>query len=160
METGMAPLVRDLFGGVIKAVIPAEAKDVRYHFDDIANSNESSDTYEVVKIEPIPMEKLSMKQCSDAWLLRGRQLVSKFKEGNEAKNVVEISLALFRLPQYSTDIVVTFNNPTNISQSSSSCKPVSSGSAGSSSTWTEETFYFSVTSLSLVHPELLFGENT
>lgn len=29
IATGMAPLVRDLFGGAMKAVIPAEAKDVR-----------------------------------------------------------------------------------------------------------------------------------
>jgi len=42
----------------------------------------------------------------------GEQQIAKFNEG--ARNTVEIHMGLLRVPKYTTDILVTFNNPTNI----------------------------------------------
>ncbi|XP_073696867.1 ran guanine nucleotide release factor [Garra rufa] len=97
-----------------------DADAVRYHFEDVAASNRAVEngSWEVRGVEQVPQSDLSMHDCSSAWLLSGAQLVSKFNE--EAKNTVDIHLCLFRLPQYTTDILVTFNNPVCINPLSSS----------------------------------------
>ncbi|XP_026875866.1 ran guanine nucleotide release factor isoform X2 [Electrophorus electricus] len=91
-----------------------DTQAARYHFEDLAGDNKSSATgsWEVCGVEPLLQYQL---ECSSAWLLSGAQLISKFSE--EAKNTVNIHLGLFRLPQYSTDILVTFNDPVIISVS-------------------------------------------
>ena len=45
-------------------------------------------------------------------LMQGTQNISKFKDS--ATNTVQINMALLRLPQFQTDILLTFNNPTVI----------------------------------------------
>ncbi|XP_072254957.1 ran guanine nucleotide release factor [Pyxicephalus adspersus] len=78
----------------------------RYHFEDVATSNDAQGKAEVVSVEPLPLAQLSLSSCSSAWALTGHQLVSKFNE--QAQNTVTIYMALFRMPQYSTDLLVTF----------------------------------------------------
>ena len=60
----------------------------------------------------------------EKWLLCGQQAVAKYKEehnqGDAARNTVSIYMLLLRLPTYTTDIVLTFNDPEFISQHSSS----------------------------------------
>ncbi|XP_046876553.1 ran guanine nucleotide release factor isoform X2 [Hypomesus transpacificus] len=121
----------------------------RYHFEDVAGSNKAvgPGTSEVKTIKALSKPELSMQECSSAWLLTGTQAVSKFNE--EAKNIVSIHLGLFRLPQFSTDILVTFNNPLTISSSSSSA-------AGASNLpthpWTIQDFDSLLQSLKLHNP--------
>ncbi|KTF77533.1 hypothetical protein cypCar_00030006 [Cyprinus carpio] len=97
-----------------------DAVAARYHFEDVAASNKAVEngSWEVRGVEQLPQSELTMQECSSAWLLSGAQLVSKFNE--EAKNTVNIHLCLFRLPQYTTDILVTFNDPVCINPLSSS----------------------------------------
>ncbi|KAI8500194.1 PREDICTED: ran guanine nucleotide release factor-like [Branchiostoma belcheri] len=110
----------------------------KYHFEDIASSNEAvgPDHCQVECVEQIPLDQTGMHQCSTAWLLSGKQQVAKFNEGVEARNCVNIYLALFRLPQHGTDILVTFNDPTQISPLSSSAQQQS----GVDSDWTLDQF--------------------
>ncbi|XP_012690281.1 ran guanine nucleotide release factor [Clupea harengus] len=123
----------------------------KYHFEDVAGSNKASEpgTSEVRSIQCVPKTELSLGQCSSAWLLTGAQLVSKFNE--EAKNTVNIHMCLFRLPQFSTDILVTFNDPVIINPLSSS-----NGSDGDASLasepWTVEDFQCALQSLQLLDP--------
>ena len=42
----------------------------------------------------------------------GQQRVSKFKEA--ARNEINIHMILYRLPQFTTDILITFNDPVNV----------------------------------------------
>jgi hypothetical protein len=42
----------------------------------------------------------------------GQQRVAKFKE--TARNDINIHMVLFRLPQFSTDILLTFNDPVSV----------------------------------------------
>ncbi|KAG2467552.1 MOG1 factor, partial [Polypterus senegalus] len=112
-----------LFSGYFSGVLPHGYKDIRYHFEDLASSNEasSSGNSEVISVEPILKEEISLQECSSAWFLTGRQLVAKFNEESnfhvligfpgQVKNTVNIYLGLFRLPQYTTDIVISFNDP-------------------------------------------------
>ena len=39
-------------------------------------------------------------------------MVAKFKE--TAKNTVHVYMALLRLPQFDTDLLISFNNPVNV----------------------------------------------
>lgn len=98
-----------------------EDKDAaKYHFEDIASSNKALEpgAFEVTDVVPLSKSEVSLSDCSTAWMLTGVQCVAKFNE--EARNTVTLHLGLFRLPQFSTEILVTFNDPQRISPDSSS----------------------------------------
>ncbi|KAM9440356.1 ran guanine nucleotide release factor isoform 1-T2 [Clarias gariepinus] len=123
-----------------------DSQAARYHFEDVAGSNKASESgqMEVKEVQCVPHDQLALSQCSSAWILTGAQLISKFNE--EAKNIVNIHLCLFRLPQYTTDILITFNNPVSISPLSSSSGAVTEG------VWTEQDFHTLVQSFQLLDP--------
>uniref|UniRef100_UPI0037E9B252 ran guanine nucleotide release factor n=1 Tax=Semicossyphus pulcher TaxID=241346 RepID=UPI0037E9B252 len=124
----------------------------RYHFEDIAGSNKASEpgAFQVTGVVPLPKSDLSLSDCSSAWMLTGTQCVSKFNE--EARNTVTLHLSLLRLPQFSTDVLISFNDPQSISPASSSA-----ASAGTHrEPWTVQDFQALVKSLTL-HDPGLFG---
>lgn len=92
----------------------------KYHFEDIASSNKAlaAGAFEVTNVVPLSKSEVSLSDCSTAWMLTGTQCVAKFNE--EARNMVTLHLGLFRLPQFSTEILVTFNDPQRINPESSS----------------------------------------
>lgn len=57
-------------------------------------------------------ESLYKSRCDNAYYILGQQNVSKFNEA--AKNKVDMHIGLFRISKFTTDILVTFNNPSNI----------------------------------------------
>ncbi|KAM7012621.1 ran guanine nucleotide release factor [Tautogolabrus adspersus] len=124
----------------------------RYHFEDIAGSNKASEpgNFQVTGIEPVPKSGLSLSDCSSACVLTGTQCVSKFNE--EAKNNVIIHLAVLRLPRFSTDILISFNDPQSISPSSSSAASAETHSQP----WTMHDFQRLLQTLTL-HDPGLFG---
>ncbi|XP_074524658.1 ran guanine nucleotide release factor [Halichoeres trimaculatus] len=131
----------------------ADQDAVRYHFEDIAGSNKASEpgAVQVTDVVPLSQPELGLSECSSAWMLSGTQCVSKFNE--EAKNSVTLHLALLRLPQFSTDVLISFNDPQSISPHSSSA-----ASAGTQSEpWTLQDFRHMVQTLTL-HDPGLFGE--
>nr|XP_055057006.1 ran guanine nucleotide release factor isoform X2 [Misgurnus anguillicaudatus]XP_055057007.1 ran guanine nucleotide release factor isoform X2 [Misgurnus anguillicaudatus]XP_055057008.1 ran guanine nucleotide release factor isoform X2 [Misgurnus anguillicaudatus]XP_055057009.1 ran guanine nucleotide release factor isoform X2 [Misgurnus anguillicaudatus] len=123
------------------------AEAVRYHFDDVAASNGAieSGSWKIQGVEQLTQSELLLQECSSAWLLSGAQLVSKFNE--QAKNTVNIYLCLFRLPQFTTDILVTFNDPVCID-------PLSSSAAGyvAAVPWTLQDFQNVLQSFRLLNP--------
>ena len=133
----------------------ADQDAARYHFEDIAGSNKAQTpgTCEVSSVVPLSRSELSLSECSSAWLLNGAQCVSKFNE--EARNAVTIHLGLFRLPQFSTDVLVTFNDPVSISPHSSSSSSSTSGTP-SAEPWTVQDFLRLLHSFTL-HDPGLFG---
>ncbi|XP_044130708.1 ran guanine nucleotide release factor-like [Bufo gargarizans] len=124
----------------------------RCHFEDVAASNEAEGRAEVVSVEPLPLAQLSLTSCSSAWALTGHQLVSKFNE--QAQNTVTIHMALFRLQQHATDLLVTFNNPVAIHPASSS--NVDTGTSVNASAWTLDDFHRLLCSFQL-HDPGIFG---
>lgn len=98
----------------------ADQDAVKYHFEDIAGSNKAFEpgAFEVTGVVPLSKSEVSLSDCSSAWMLTGTQCVSKFNE--EARNIVTLHLGLFRLPQFATDVLITFNDPQSISPDSSS----------------------------------------
>ncbi|XP_006819515.1 ran guanine nucleotide release factor-like [Saccoglossus kowalevskii] len=124
---------------------------VSFHFHDIAESNDSSCS-EVQITEEIPLQQISVKDCCSAWLLSGKQCIAKFNE--QAKNTVNVHMALFRLPQFSTDILMSFNDPEYISASSSSHIPAEE--YNKSQPWTLQQFKQSITTLKVLDTSI-FG---
>ncbi|KAM4548944.1 ran guanine nucleotide release factor isoform 1-T2 [Odontesthes bonariensis] len=124
----------------------------RYHFEDIAGSNKASEpgAFEVTGVVAFPKPELSLLECSCAWMLTGTQRVSKFNE--EARDNVTIHLGLFRLPQFSTDVLITFNDPQLISPDSSSAFSVQTHREP----WTVQEFQRLLQTLTLHNPGL-FG---
>ncbi|XP_042165611.1 ran guanine nucleotide release factor isoform X2 [Oncorhynchus tshawytscha] len=128
----------------------------RYHFEDVAGSNKASapGTSEVRAVVALPKSDLSLEECSSAFLLTGTQCVAKFNE--EAKNTVTIHLGLFRLPQFSTDVLVTFNDPLSISPGSSSAVGMGGEQQEDTEPWTLQDFQRLLQSLRL-HDPGVFG---
>uniref|UniRef100_A0A665VXI4 Ran guanine nucleotide release factor n=1 Tax=Echeneis naucrates TaxID=173247 RepID=A0A665VXI4_ECHNA len=130
----------------------ADQDSARYHFEDIAGSNKALEpgAFEVTSVTALPKSDLLLSECSSAWMLTGTQCVSKFNE--EARNTVTLHLGLLRLPQFSTDVLITFNDPQSISSDSSSAAAV--GTHGVP--WTVEDFQRLLRTLTLHNPGL-FG---
>lgn len=130
----------------------ADQDAAKYHFEDIASSNKAleSGAFEVTNVAPMAKSEVSLSDCSTAWVLTGTQCVSKFNE--EARNTVTLHLGLFRLPQFSTDILVTFNDPQRISPDSSSAASLEAHKEP----WTVLDFQRLLQTLSLHNPGL-FG---
>ncbi|KAE8294570.1 hypothetical protein D5F01_LYC07524 [Larimichthys crocea] len=130
----------------------ADQDAARYHFEDIAGSNQALEpgAFQVTSVVLLPKSELSLSDCSSAWMLTGTQRVSKFNE--EARNTVTLHLGLFRLPQFSTEVLITFNDPQSISPDSSSA-----ASAGTHrEPWTVQDFQRLLQTLTLHNPGL-FG---
>ncbi len=85
----------------------------RYHYQDLAESNGSSqEETSVLSVIPLPKVQLSLSECSSGWLLTGLQSVTKFNSTHKAN--VKILLAVLRVPQYTTDVLVSFNCPSEL----------------------------------------------
>ena len=59
------------------------------------------------------------------WVINGVQHVSKFKES--ARNTLAVHLAVIRLPNFDSDVVVHFNQPLELSAASSSAAVAHAG---------------------------------
>ncbi|XP_037349759.1 ran guanine nucleotide release factor isoform X2 [Talpa occidentalis] len=85
----------------LQAHVQGEAA-ARYHFEDVGGVQEAR-VVQVEAVQPLLLEKLALRDCcQEAWVLSGKQQV--------AKNVT-LHQALLRLPQYQTDLLLTFNQP-------------------------------------------------
>lgn len=130
----------------------ADHDAARYHFEDIAAGNSALEpgSSEVSSVVALQKPDLLLSECSSAWMLTGTQRVSKFNE--DARNTVTLHLGLFRLPQFSTDVLVSFNDPQNISAGSSSA----SATGPHEQRWTVQDFHQLLRTLTLHNPGL-FG---
>ncbi|XP_066484937.1 ran guanine nucleotide release factor [Tiliqua scincoides] len=133
-----------------QAGVPDE-NAARYHFEDAAGASAEA---EVLSQESLAPHLLALEGCSSAWCLTTCQLVAKFNE--KAKNKVTVHLVLLRLPQYGTDLLLTFNNPTCIHPLSSSAVRETEIPHPSQPPWTVEHFHTFTHSLRLLDPGI-FG---
>ncbi|XP_072497207.1 ran guanine nucleotide release factor [Notamacropus eugenii] len=130
----------------LQAHVQGEAA-ARYHFEALGGV-QGTGSEQVEAVEPLSPHALSLRGCREAWVLCGRQRVVKESEENE-KDVI-LHLALFRLPQYGTDLLLTFNEP------SSGSRPPQGHEAQCLPPWTLVDFERLVSSLTLLDPSI-FG---
>lgn len=96
---------------------------LKTHYDDLVRDNDVCDgDHVILETVQITTDKLAMSECESAHYVLGQQKVSKFKE--VSKNTINIHMGLFRIPDFTTDILVTFNDPVLIDLQSSSNQPV------------------------------------
>lgn len=65
---------------------------------------------QVEAVQPLHLENLALRGCcEEAWVLSGKQQIAK--ENQQIAKEVTLHQALLRLPQYQTDLLLTFNQP-------------------------------------------------
>lgn len=112
----------------LKVHVQGEAA-ARYHFEGVGGV-QGARAVHVLSVQPLCLEDLSLRGCcQDAWFISGRQQVAK--EDQQVAKDVPLHQALLRLPQYHTDLSLTFNQPLSHSRSlgpgNLSCPPGSLG---------------------------------
>lgn len=130
-----------------------EADDValKTHYEDLVRDNDVNEgDHMILEAAEMPTHKLAMSQCKSARYVLGQHKVSKFKE--DSKNTVNIHMGLFRIPDFTTDILVTFNDPVMISSQSNSNQSVPTNA----DRWTVTDFQQLLTSLT-INDTGLFG---
>ncbi len=80
--------------------------------------------------------------------MNGEHFISKYKETE--KNLVNLHLVLFRYKQFSTDILLTFNDPIYINPQSSSYSTQTDEQAANSNKWTVDEFMKTVETFKIV----------
>ncbi|RUO95599.1 hypothetical protein BC936DRAFT_143646 [Jimgerdemannia flammicorona] len=107
---------------LLQMVEEAEGEGVaRYHFQQLGEDNDAADTQITSIVTLSPAEVPNMPPTAIPILLTGTQSITKFNEsGSEATNFVGILLAVIRLPQVTTDMVISYNLPLAIGPQSSS----------------------------------------
>lgn len=81
----------------------------RYHFEDVGGVQEAR-AVQVEAVQPLHLENLALRGCcEEAWVLSGKQQIAK--ENQQIAKEVTLHQALLRLPQYQTDLLLTFNQP-------------------------------------------------
>jgi len=99
-------------------------ESILFHFNQLAKDNDAANS-EILEVSVISNEETPNFAPNIQKIgLIGRQSVAKFKERG-AENLVKLYLALIRLPQFSTDILISLNEPITIHPSSSSSETIS-----------------------------------
>lgn len=99
----------------------ADSECTSHFLSDLAQLN-SATAAEVVESGPHPALPL-LPAASSTFAAVGRQTVAKFKES--ATNVINVYLAVARLPANGTDILVSLNSPVSLNPASSSAQTAS-----------------------------------
>ncbi|KAM7540960.1 hypothetical protein Aperf_G00000035759 [Anoplocephala perfoliata] len=122
---------------ILEAVPEADLTEaVKLHFQEIADCNSAIEsTVDSIEVQNIP-------DSPPAVLLRGRQKTAKFN--NQEADIVAISVMLYRFAQFSSDILVCFNDPILCQDQA--------GDTSSDSRWLENAVIVCLSSLKLLDP--------
>ncbi|CAB4384803.1 unnamed protein product [Rhizophagus irregularis] len=101
----------------------------KYHFDSIASDNDAENFNTIHQITQLTSQEIpNLPSDTPMYFCTGQQSVAKFNEKDpSARNLVNIYMALFRFPNYDTDIVITYNIPILIGAASSSRQTAQEG---------------------------------
>ncbi|KAG0295053.1 hypothetical protein BGZ96_012626 [Linnemannia gamsii] len=139
--------------------LAAEATDencAAFHFQQLAEDNDAEDASVIQSVSLINNAELpTWPADAKIYLLLGQQRIAKFNEQQrlqqhhlasaasttstssaaDARNLVQIMMVVFRLPRQETDIVLSYNVPLQISDSSSSKQVAHEGNVAEAETW-------------------------
>lgn len=124
---------------------------IKTHFEDLAQGNEvSPHDSQILHAEQMPADKILCEHFDSVWYVIGQQNVAKFNEN--VKNTIDIHMGLIRLSEFSSDVLITFNDPVNIHPMSSSHHAVPTNCTR----WSVEEFKQMLMSFNL-HDSGIFG---
>ncbi|KAI8853308.1 hypothetical protein BC829DRAFT_413825 [Chytridium lagenaria] len=90
------------------------------HFWVIADENGATASSQVLSLETIG-DHPYLKNVAVVTYCLGQQAVSKFREtAAGSENLVDVYLAVFRIPSKETDLLISFNHPISLGEKSSS----------------------------------------
>ncbi|KAF9284072.1 hypothetical protein BGZ68_004922 [Mortierella alpina] len=134
--------------------LAAEASDeacAPFHFQQLAEDNDAEDASVVQSVSILNNAELpTWPADTKIYLLLGQQRIAKFNERQrqqeaqvlhqamvqqDARNLVQIMMVVFRLPRHETDIVVSYNVPLQISETSSSKQVAHEGNIQEAEVW-------------------------
>jgi len=92
---------------------------IKYHFTELASAN-NSPQHQIIHIEALDLPNFGQDVMKYA--LYGTQQVSKFKE--QAFNTVNVYMCVIRVPQVTTDILITLNDVVVVNPDSSSAQVI------------------------------------
>ncbi|GMH35502.1 hypothetical protein BSKO_03370 [Bryopsis sp. KO-2023] len=104
-----------------------DAESARYFWNDLAEQNQSQNNTVFSDQELSSTDVAGIPTESFKAVIVGSQEVSKGRQGPDAANLVQISLAVLRLPSVGSDVLVTINTPIIINKNSTAAKDAGSG---------------------------------
>lgn len=93
-----------------------DAAAARFHFAGLSRDAQATDV-QVLQAQDLPPDHFPLLIAADAdprarvSVVYGVHRVSKFREGAELANLVNVSLACVRLPRAATDLLLVYNDP-------------------------------------------------
>ncbi|KAF9112899.1 hypothetical protein BGX27_002606 [Mortierella sp. AM989] len=135
--------------------LAAEASDeacAAFHYQQLAEDNDAEDASIIQSISVLNNAELPTWPAeAKIYLLLGQQRIAKFNERQrqqeaaaanplqqlqaDARNLVQIMMLVVRLPRQTTDIVISYNVPLQISESSSSKQVAHEGNIQEAEVW-------------------------
>ncbi|KAK9239945.1 hypothetical protein V1525DRAFT_396407 [Lipomyces kononenkoae] len=87
---------------------------VRAHYEEISSINSNMSRAKVLGLVPL---EVSLPQSTTAYMITGTQIAEKWgKHRSEDLMYLVLALAVVRLPEQSTDILISFNSAVNCSE--------------------------------------------
>ncbi|KAF9203780.1 hypothetical protein BGZ49_006049 [Haplosporangium sp. Z 27] len=135
--------------------LAAEANDegcAAFHYQQLAEDNDAEDASIIQSVSILNNSELPTWPAeAKIYLLLGQQRIAKFNERQrqqenaaanphrqlqpDARNLVQIMMVVVRLPRQATDIVISYNVPLQISESSSSKQVAHEGDIQEAEVW-------------------------
>ncbi|KAF9166413.1 hypothetical protein BGX21_006392 [Mortierella sp. AD011] len=123
-----------------------------FHYQQLAEDNDATDASVIQSVSVLNNSELPTWPAeAKIYLLLGQQRIAKFNERQrqledaaahphqqphaDARNLVQIMMVVVRLPRQETDIVITYNVPLQISESSSSKQVAHEGNIQEAEVW-------------------------
>ncbi|KAF9363609.1 hypothetical protein BGX34_003729 [Mortierella sp. NVP85] len=152
----MSVVQQELYGGAITLNLPPKFENISFHFRQLAEDNDAEDASHIQGVSLLNNAELpAWPSEAKIYLLLGQQRIAKFNErqrqqeaqaqdpafasGSESqvdpRNLVQIMMVVIRLPLQETDIVITFNVPLHIAETSSSKQVAHEGSIEEAEVW-------------------------
>jgi hypothetical protein len=116
---------------VVEVVEPASVPNEEaavYYFRDLAQANEAA---QISLGSVSPLDDTAVPgvpgQLAYKAMAMGTMVAAKGRQGGHAANDVQVLLAVLRMPQYNSDVLITLNTPIRISEHSAATEQAGAG---------------------------------
>ena len=88
----------------VPVAIEEPRKAIEFHYEGLAEENRAAES----GIRSVDVQGVQVKgECHGPVLLIGQQAVAKFRQGNDQAELVDVFMALWRIPSKNAEVVLT-----------------------------------------------------
>ena len=109
---------------ILERVDTQDSNAVKYHFDEISNTNESIESKIMQNTEILTKNDLLIASKYHCSWIAGTQRVSKGRDTKDKSNLISLFVTCIRLKDHETDILITMNSPLIIHEKSQSAQAI------------------------------------